>query len=213
MMHFEFCTSHVHAFFMHMYPFIPISSCDCVLSHSLSLSLSPPRIDYTMASKPKSTPSRNPLQGSNSSSFSNPIPPLHVQFHDGKAQQDFLKNFQKHSIHPERHVVLSDFSDTPPPDVIRTRDWDSLMEEPLRCPIVFVQEFYTNIHGIDTFVPCFATTFQGTRIAVTPNLISEVLHVPMISHPDYPGYERLQTISTDELLSHFYETPSIWGGK
>ena len=72
---------------------------------------------------------------------------------------------------------------------------------------------YTNIRGIDTFVPCFAITFQDTHIAVTPNLISEVLHVPRVSHPDYPGYECLQTISTDELLSHFYETPSIWGGK
>ena len=72
---------------------------------------------------------------------------------------------------------------------------------------------YTNIRGIDTFVPCFATTFQDTHIAVTPNLIFEVLHVPRVSHPDHPGYECLQTISTDELLSHFYETPSIWGGK
>ena len=72
---------------------------------------------------------------------------------------------------------------------------------------------YTNIRGIDTFVPFFATTFQDTHIAVTPNLISEVLHVLRVSHPDYPGYECLQTISTDELLSHFYETPSIWGGK
>ena len=68
---------------------------------------------------------------------------------------------------------------------------------------------YTNIRGIDTFVPFFATTFQDTHIAVTPNLISEVLHVLRVSHPDYPGYECLQTISTDELLSHFYETPSI----
>ena len=72
---------------------------------------------------------------------------------------------------------------------------------------------YTNIRGIDTFVPCFSTTFQDTHIAVTPNLIYEVLHVSRVSHPDHPGYECLQTISTDELLSHFYETPSIWGGK
>ena len=71
---------------------------------------------------------------------------------------------------------------------------------------MFVQEFYTNIHGIDTFVPCFATTFQDTHIAVTPNLISEVLHVSRVSHPDHLGYECLQTISTNELMSHFYET-------
>ena len=83
----------------------------------------------------------------------------------------------------------------------------------MRYPIIFIQEFYSNIHGIDTSVPRFATTFRGTRIIVTPNLISEVLHVPRIVQPDYPNYERLRTMSRDELLSHFCETPSICGGK
>ena len=78
---------------------------------------------------------------------------------------------------------------------------------------MFIQEFYSNIHGIDTFVPLFATKFRGTRIIVTPNLISKVLHVLRVVHPNYPGCERLRTLSRDELLSHFCETPSIWGGK
>ena len=56
-------------------------------------------------------------------------------------------------------------------------------------------------------------TFQDTRIVVTLDLISKVLHVLSVSHPDYPGCERLQTVSRDELLSHFCQTPSIWGGK
>ena len=78
---------------------------------------------------------------------------------------------------------------------------------------MFIQEFYSNIHSIDTFVPWFVTTFRGTHIIVTLDLISEALHVPRVSHPDYPGYDRLQTVSRDELLSHFCETPSILGGK
>ena len=78
---------------------------------------------------------------------------------------------------------------------------------------MFIQEFYSNIHGIDTSVPQFATTFRGTRIVVTSDLISEVLHVPWVVHPDYPGCERLRTMSRDEFLSHFCETPSIWGWK
>ena len=78
---------------------------------------------------------------------------------------------------------------------------------------MFIQEFYSNIHGVDTTVPKFITTFKSTHIVVTPDLISEVLHVPRIVHPDYPGCTRLQTVSKDKLLSHFYERPSIWGGK
>ena len=74
---------------------------------------------------------------------------------------------------------------------------------------MFIQEFYSNIHGINTSTPQFATTFRGTRIVVTPNLI----HVPRVAHPDYPGYDRLRTVSKDELLSHFCEIPSIWGEK
>ena len=59
----------------------------------------------------KSTPTRNP-PSSRSSSF-DPIPPLHVRFHDEKAQKDFLENFQKRGVHLECHVILSYFSDTP----------------------------------------------------------------------------------------------------
>ena len=65
-----------------------------------------------MVPKRKSTPAWNPL-GSESSSSNPPVPPLHIRFHDGKVQQDFLENFQKRGVHPERQVVLSDFSDTP----------------------------------------------------------------------------------------------------
>ena len=78
---------------------------------------------------------------------------------------------------------------------------------------MFIQEFYSNIHDIDTSIPWFATTFRGTRIVVTPDLIFEVLHVLRVSHPDYPSCEHFRTVSRDELLSHFYKTPSIWGRK
>ena len=74
-------------------------------------------------------------------------------------------------------MILSDFFDTPLSDVIHIRGWESLCEIPLRCPTVFTQEFYSNMHGIDTFVPQFVTTFRGTHIIVTPDLISEILHI------------------------------------
>ena len=108
---------------------------------------------------------------------------------------------------------MSNFSDTSLAAVIWTQGWESLLKSPLRLPIVFIQEFYSNIHNIDTSEPRFATTFWGTRIVVTPDLISKVLHVSRVTHPDYPSCEHLWTVSKDELLSHICETPSIWGRK
>ena len=62
---------------------------------------------------------------------------------------------------------------------------------------------------MDTSVPQFVMTFRGTRIVVTPDLISEVLYVSRVVHPDYPECDRLWIVSRDELLSHFCETHSI----
>ena len=67
------------------------------------------------------------------------------------------------------------------------------------------------MHGINTFVTQFAMTLRGIHIVVTPNLVFEILHVPRVAHPDYLTCQRLRTVSKDELLSHFCETPSIWG--
>ena len=42
-------------------------------------------------------------------------------------------------------------------------------------------------------------------------LVADVLHVPRIEFPDYPSYERLRTVSRDELMSSFCECPTAWG--
>ena len=67
------------------------------------------------------------------------------------------------------------------------------------------------MHGFDTSIPRFVTQVRGTRIIVTLELISNVLHVPRVSHPDYLGCPCLRIVSKDELLSLLYETPSSWG--
>ena len=159
----------------------------------------------------KSTPARNPPRGFGSSS-SNPPIPSDIQFHDEKAKTDFFENFQNHGIHSKRLVILSDFSDITLPDVIRTQGWESLCEKLVCYLVVFIQEFYSNIHGIDTSMPQFATRFRGTRIVVTSDLVAEVLRVLKVAHPNYPGCDRLWTVSRDEPISHFCGTPSIWGG-
>ena len=80
---------------------------------------------------------------------------------------------------------------------------ENLGERPLRCPVVFIQEFYSSIHDIDTSVPQFTTRFRGTRIVVTLDLVAEALRVPMVARLDYLGCDRLRTMSKDELISHF----------
>ena len=108
---------------------------------------------------------------------------------------------------------MLDFFDITLLDVILTPGWESLCEKPVHCSVVFIQEFYSNIHGIDIVVSQFVTTFRGTRIIVTPDLISNVLCVPRVVHPDYVCCDHLWIVSRDELISHFYGIPSVWGGK
>ena len=64
------------------------------------------------------------------------------------------------------------------------------------------------MHGFDTFVPHFFSCVRGMRIIVTPDIVSKVLHVPRVAHPDYPDCDCLRTVSKDELSSLFCETPS-----
>ena len=67
------------------------------------------------------------------------------------------------------------------------------------------------MHGFDTSVPHFITCVQGTRIVVTPDIVSEVLNVPRVAHPNYPNCDCLRTVSKNELSSLFCETSSSWG--
>ena len=46
---------------------------------------------------------------------------------------------------------------------------------------------------------------------VIPDIVSNVLHVSRVEHLDYPGYERLRSVSKDELMSAFCECPFNWG--
>ena len=76
---------------------------------------------------------------------------------------------------------------------------------------MLIQEFYSNMHGIDRSVTLFFTHVRGTRIPVSPQLVVDVFRIPRIEFPDYPCYERLWTVSKDELMATFCEHPSDWG--
>ena len=73
---------------------------------------------------------------------------------------------------------------------------------------MLIQEFYSNMHGIDCSIPFFFTYVRGTRIPVTMQLVADVLRVPRIEFPDYPSCECLRTVSRDELMSAFCERPT-----
>ena len=48
---------------------------------------------------------------------------------------------------------------------------------------------------------------------VTSDIVFEVLHVPRVTHPDYPSCDRLRTMSKDKLMSLFCETMFSWGDR
>ena len=198
--------SHIHAY-VPSFIFILILIVLVLFRMFLSLPLS--FVSCSMAPKRKSTSSQNPLCSRASSSSD--TTPSHIRFHDDKARKDFSKNFSRWGIHSKCRVILSDFSNTDLPTVIYSRGWGSLCDILVTCPSVIIQDFYFNMHRFDTSIPYFFFRIRGTRIVVTPNVVSEVLHIPRAAHPDYPNCDRLRTVSKDELLSLFCETPSSWG--
>ena len=108
-----------------------------------------------MAPKRKSTLARNPLHSDTSSSSDSA--PLSLRFHDNDAHKAFSKNFSRRGIHLECQVVLSDFANTDLPSVIHSKGWESLCDVSVICPLMLIQEFYSNMYGIDRSVPLFFT--------------------------------------------------------
>ena len=163
----------------------------------------------SMAPKRKSTPVENPLR-SGASSSSDPSP-SYIWFCDDDAFKAFSENFFKRGIHSECQVILSDFADIDLLSVIHSRGWESLCDVSVTCPLVLIQEFYSNMHGIDRSVSLFFTRIRGTLIPITPQLVMDVLRVPRIEFPDYPSCEHLRTVSKDDLMFAFCERPFVWG--
>ena len=119
-------------------------------------------LDVSMATKRKSTPTWNPLHsGASSSSDSTP---LSLRFRDDDAHKAFSENFSRRGIHLECQVILPGFADTDLPFVIHSRGWESLCDVLVTCPLMLIQEFYSNMHGIDHLVLLFFTRVRGMCI-------------------------------------------------
>ena len=147
------CIFHVYVLFFNILVLLEI-----VWDFSNCLSFSPSllfTLVVSMTPKHKSTPARNSLH-SGASSSSNPTL-SHIWFHDDDAFKAFSENFSRRGIHSERQVVLSDFADTDLPSVIHSRGWESLCDVSVTCPLMLIQEFYSNMHEINRSVPLFFT--------------------------------------------------------
>ena len=162
-----------------------------------------------MAPKCKSTPARNPFC-SGASSSSDPTL-SNIRFHDGDAFKAFSENFSRQGIYSECQVLLMDFANTDLPSVIHSRGWESLCDVSDTYPLMLIQDFYSNMHGIDRLVPFFFTHVWATRIPITPQLVTDLFRVLRIEFPDYPGCEYLRTMSRDEFMSAFCECPTTYG--
>ena len=90
----------------------------------------------SMTPKRKSTPTRNPLH-SYASSSSNSAP-LSLRFHDDDAHKAFSKNFSRRGVHSECQVILVDFANTDLPTIIHSREWESLCDVLVTCPLMLI---------------------------------------------------------------------------
>ena len=59
------------------------------------------------------------------------------------------------------------------------------------------------MHEFDYFIPQFVTRVRGIRMVVTTNIVSEVLHIPKVVHPDYLGCDHLEIVSKDNSRLYF----------
>ena len=67
------------------------------------------------------------------------------------------------------------------------------------------------MHGFDSLVPHFITCVRGTRIVVTSQIVTDVLHIPKVEFPNYLGCDRLRIVSKEEMISSFCKRPADWG--
>ena len=162
--------SHVHAFscictFNSLY-FDIHCAVGTFLIVSFSFHLLLVTLVVSMAPKHKSTLDRNPLHFGASSSSNHA--PFSLRFCNNDTCKAFSKDFSWRGIHSERRVVLGQFADTDLPTVIHSQEWDFLCDEPVTCPLILIQEFYSNMHGINHSVPHFVTRVKGISIPITP---------------------------------------------
>ena len=102
----------------------------------LSLPLFMFTLVVSMSPKRKSTSAWNLLHFDASSSYDSA--PLSLWFRDDDAYKAFSKKFSRRGVHLEHQVILADFADTDLPTIIHNREWESLCDVPITCPLMLI---------------------------------------------------------------------------
>ena len=132
--------SHVHAFLMHTYSLFNILVIFELIGNFLIVFLSLLLFLFTlivsMATKRKSTLVWNPLHSGAYSSSD--YAPFSLRFRDDDAHKAFSENFSRRGVYLEHQVILADFADIDLPSVIHSREWESLCDVLVTCPLVLI---------------------------------------------------------------------------
>ena len=115
-----------------------------IVFHSLLLFLF--TLVVSMAPKRKSTSTWNPLHSGASSPSDSA--PLSLRFRNDNAHKAFSKNFSRRGVHSERQVILANFTDTNLPTVIHSREWESLCDILVTCPLILFRSSTLTCTGL-----------------------------------------------------------------
>ena len=121
-------------FFSHILTIVNYFGTFLIVTFSLLLFLF--MLVVSMAPKRKSTLVRNPLHSGAYSSSD--YAPFSLRFRDDDAHKAFSENFSRRGVYLEHQVILADFADIDLPSVIHSREWESLCDVPVTCPLVLI---------------------------------------------------------------------------
>jgi hypothetical protein len=110
----------------------------------------------------------------------------HTRFCKYKAYRQFVDNYRGRRVAIERGLVVIEFDERTPyiPAVLEAQGWVAMVKDHLPAIAKLVREFYANLHR--RAGDSFFTWVRGTKIHVTPDLISAITGAPRVRTPKYP---------------------------
>jgi hypothetical protein len=102
----------------------------------------------------------------------------HTRFRKYKAYQRFADNYRGRRVAVERGLVVTNFDERAPHirAVLEAQRWAAMVEDHQPAIAELVQEFYANLYW--RAGDSFFTWVRGTKIHVTPDLISAITGAP-----------------------------------